>query len=192
MAGTEFLDELGHLERRAFEADWAEARDRFGDQASAEQLARTPAQRRADALVEMARRSAAMPVGARLPRPLITVLSGYGAFSRTCELADGTVIAPADVVALLGQADVERIVFDGPSRVIDVGVRRRFFDGALRRAIEVRDRHCQHPSGCDVVAAQCHIDHIVAWAEGGLTTQDNGRCYCPVHNRQRVSERAPP
>jgi hypothetical protein len=123
---------------------------------------------------------------------LITILVGHGAFSRTCELADGTVIAPGDVVPLLGDADIERIVFDGPSRVIEVGARRRFFEDALRRAIEVRDRHCQHPSGCDVPAAQCQIDHIVPWAHGGLTTQDNGRCYCPVHNRQRVSERAPP
>src|SRR5205807_3336075 len=99
--------------------------------------------------------SRAMPANAQRARPLITVLAGYGAFSRTCELADGTVISPADVVPLLGDADIERIVFDGPSRVIDVGVRERFFTGALRRAIEVRDRHCTHASGCDVPAEHC-------------------------------------
>jgi hypothetical protein len=43
---------------------------------------------------------------------------------------------------------VERIVFDGPSRVTDVGVRRRLFEGATRRVIEVRDRECFHPL-CD-------------------------------------------
>ena len=86
-------------------------------------------------------------------------------------------------------------MFDGPSRVIDVGVRERFFTGALRRAIEVRDRHCQHRSGCDVPPDRCHIDHIVPYAESGLTVRCNGRCYCPVHNRQRVGEggaRPPP
>ncbi|MCU1460906.1 MAG: hypothetical protein JWO37_981, partial [Acidimicrobiales bacterium] len=103
------------------------------------------------------------------------------------------VISPAEVVAYLGEADVERIVFDGPSRVIDVGVRRRFFGGATRRAIEVRDRTCTHPSGCDVAAEACEIDHIVPWSRGGLTTQANGRCLCAVHNRRRnAEERAPP
>ena len=75
-------------------------------------------------------------------------------------------------------------MFDGPSRVIDVGVRQRFFTGALRRAIEVRDRHCQFP-GCDVPAEDCQIDHKTRYTDGGLTTQDNGRCYCATHNRQR-------
>ena len=46
-----------------------------------------------------------------------------------------------------------------------MGVRRRFFRGALRRAIEVRDRRCTHPSGCDVPAERCDIDHIVPLAE---------------------------
>jgi hypothetical protein len=133
----------------------------------------------------MAQRSRSMPADAQMPRPLITVLTGYGAFSRICELADGTVVAPGAVVPLLGEADIERIVFDGPSRVIDVGVRRRFFAGATRRAIEVRDRHCTHPSGCDVPAERCDIDHIVPYAEGGLTVQDNGRCLCGFHNRLR-------
>jgi hypothetical protein len=137
----------------------------------------------------MARRSASVPDGAEAPRVLLTILAGEGRFASICELADGTVIAPGDVAPLLERADIERIMFDGPSRVIDVGVRRRFFTGALRRAIEVRDRHCQHPSGCDVPAERCHVDHIRPYAEGGLTTQANGRCYCGFHNRQREARR---
>jgi 5-methylcytosine-specific restriction endonuclease McrA len=60
----------------------------------------------------------------------------------------------------------------------------------LRRAIEARDRHCQHPSGCTVTAEHCHIDHIVPYAQGGLTTQDNGRCACPKHNLDRNNDPA--
>ena len=190
ITGTEFLGELLRLEQELFEADWARARADNGPNAIPEDLPRTAPQRRADALVEMARRSRAMVPGSQYPRPLFTVLCGYGSFSRMCELADGTIVSPSQVVPLLGDADIERIVFDGPSRVIDVGVRRRFFTGALRRAIEVRDRYCQHPSGCDVPAAQCHIDHIEPYSEGGLTVQGNGRCLCPVHNHQRVGEHA--
>jgi hypothetical protein len=53
------------------------------------------------------------------------------------ETLNRTVIAPADLARVLDRADIERVVFDGPSRVIDVGVTRRFFTGATRRAVEV-------------------------------------------------------
>ncbi|HMQ24548.1 MAG TPA: hypothetical protein PKA98_01055 [Acidimicrobiales bacterium] len=43
---------LERHERRLFEQDWADARARFGDAATRRDRARTPAQRRADALVE--------------------------------------------------------------------------------------------------------------------------------------------
>ena len=79
---------LKRIEHELFEADWAEARARVGDGVGLADLARTPAQRRADAMVEMARRSAAMPAGARLPEPLFSVLVGWETFAgRICELA---------------------------------------------------------------------------------------------------------
>ncbi len=192
IAGTIPLNELARLEGQLFEADWAEARAANGDQATESQLSRTAGQRRADAFVEMAKRSAAMDPDAVMPRPLFTVLVGYDSFSRTCELSSGTVVAPAQLVPYLTDTDIERIVFDGPSRVIDVGVRQRFFTGALRRAIQVRDRHCTHPSGCDVPAEQCEIDHEVPYSEGGLTTQGNARCACRGHNVQRNNRPDPP
>jgi hypothetical protein len=185
IAGTTVLNELHRLERKLFEDDWAQARAEHGERATAADLPRTSDQRRADALAEMARRSAAHDPHSVMPRPLFTVLVGYDAFSKVCELGDGTVVTPRQLVPYLSDADVERVVFAGPSRVIDVGVRQRFFTGALRRAIQVRDRHCTHPSGCDVPAEQCDVDHIVPYSRGGLTTQANGRCRCSVHNRQR-------
>ena len=134
---------------------------------------RTAAQRRADALVEMATRSRTARPGGLRPRPLLTILTGDDTFARVCELADGTVIAPGQIVPLLSEADIERVVFDGPDRVISVS-RRRTFTGALRRAIEVRDRHCQHPSGCDEPADRCDVDHIQPYSDGGPTSLDNG------------------
>jgi hypothetical protein len=47
---------------------------------------------------------------------------------------------------LADDAHIERIIFDGPSGVIDVG-EARSFTGATRRAIELRDRHCQVGDG---------------------------------------------
>ncbi len=99
-----------------------------------------------------------------------------------CELATGTVIAPGQVVPLLSDAELERVVFDGPDRVIAVS-RKRSFTGAVRRAIEVRDRYCQHPSGCDEPATRCDVDHIQPSTDGGITSQDNGQLGCWPHNR---------
>ena len=181
---------LGRIEDELFAADWAEARARLGDGVCADALGRTPAQRRADALVEMARRAMAVASGARLPEPLFSVLVGYETFAgRICELADGTVLAPGALVDWLGEGWVERMVFDGPDRVQNIGVRRRIFTGATRRAVEVRDREC-FSEFCDTAAEDCQIDHIEPWSAGGLTVDDNGRPACAYHNRRRPKSRA--
>jgi hypothetical protein len=99
-----------------------------------------------------------------------------------CELANGQVITPGTLIPWLGAAEVETILFDGPTTIISVSKRRRF-TGALRRAIQVRDRHCQHPSGCDEPADRCDVDHTVPVARNGPTSQFSGRLECWPHNR---------
>jgi 5-methylcytosine-specific restriction endonuclease McrA len=189
--GTIVLDEHARIEHELFQADWAVARNTYGKDCGADKLARTATQRRADALVEMARRSAACPTGARRTRPLVSVLVGYETFKgHLCELADGTPLTRDHLLPLLAEADIERIVFDSPSQVIDVGRRERFFTGALRHAIEIRDRHCQH-DGCDVPAEYCQIDHKTPYTRGGETTEANGRAHCGTHNRRRNRTLAP-
>jgi hypothetical protein len=176
---------LKRIEEELFEADWAEAKARLGEGVSGADLARRPAQRRADALVEMARRASAMPAGARLPQPLVTVLVGLETFTgRVCELATGTVVTPGSMLPWLTEAYVERVVFDGPDRVKNVGVRRRLFTGATRRAVEVRDREC-FSEFCHEPAEDCDIDHVRPFGAGGLTVDGNGRPACPFHNRKR-------
>jgi hypothetical protein len=95
---------------------------------------------------------------------------------------DGPAVGAVEEPAL--GADVERIVFDGRSRVLDVGAHRRFYEGADRRAIIVRDRACFHPT-CDEVPARPEIDHHLEASRGGPTTLDNGRLGCRFHNNQR-------
>ncbi len=51
IGGTIVADELKRREQELFAADWAEAKARMGENVSATDLARTPALRRADALV---------------------------------------------------------------------------------------------------------------------------------------------
>jgi hypothetical protein len=192
VSGAVVATALGRIEAELFSADWADARARAGQAVSSADLARTPAQRRADALVEMARRAGAVPAGARMPEPLFTVLVGYETFAgRICELADRSVVAPGALAGWLGQGWVERVVFDGPDRIRNVGVRRRIFTGATRRAVEVRDLECFHDF-CEVPAEQCQIDHVEPWSAGGLTVEENGRAACGHHNRNRNHRRGPP
>jgi hypothetical protein len=185
----EILDvTLRVIEQELWEADWADAKDRLGRDPLAHELARTPKQRRHDALVEMAKRARTAPKDGRRPEPLFTVLVGEDRFNELCELWSGTVIPPAALAPFMSDGWVERVVFDGPSRVIDVGVRRRIFTGATRRAVAVRDRvntgSC-FDELCDSPIEHCQIDHIREYTAGGLTVQLNGRCACGFHNRLR-------
>ena len=178
-------DELSRIEGELFDQEWKEAKARLGRDPHRDELARRPWQRRADAMVEMAIRSRTAPPGGRRPEPLFTVLVGYEMLSGPIlELANGIVLTPGELVPYLDQAWIERVVFDSPSRVIDVGVARRLFTGATRRAVEVRDRYCFDPS-CDIPAHLCQIDHIVPYSKGGPTIMSNGRPACGYHNRNR-------
>ena len=170
IGGTIVIDELTRLERELYLTDQRDG------------VTRTASQRRSAALVEMATRSATAPADGRRPRPLFTILAGDETLSHLCELGSGTVIAPGQLVDWMGDADLETVLFDGPSTVISVS-HRRTFTGALRRAVQVRDRHCQHTSGCDVPADQCDVDHIVPHSLDGPTSQFNGKLECTPHNR---------
>ena len=180
--------ELERIEAELFAADWAAAKEVHGEATTVADLARTPRQRRHDALVEMAVRSATAPAGGKRPQPRLSILVGYDAFKQVCELADGTLISPASAASLLDDAVIERIVLDGASRVLDIG-HARSFTGAARRAVEIVERHCSGP-GCEVPADRCEIDHIWRYADGGPTRPDNGQTRCGPHNRQR--ENPPP
>ncbi|MGH9213283.1 MAG: DUF222 domain-containing protein [Acidimicrobiales bacterium] len=179
--GAEFLEALTRITDELYRNDWESARAVHGDDTRNEHLARTPAQRRADALAEMARRAMTAPAHGKRPRPLVTVHVGTGTVERMCELASGAVIAPGLLVPHLGHADIERIIYGPGKRVIELSKRARFFRGGLRRAIELRDRWCFHPT-CKVPAERCHIDHLDPVCHGGFTTQENGRSACDTHN----------
>jgi hypothetical protein len=190
ISGAIVAKELKRLEQELFEADWAEAKERLGRDPHVDDLARTPAQRRADAMIEMAVRSASVPADGRRPEPLFTVVIDYPTFlGRIHQLEQGPVVTPGSLLPWLDTATFERIIF-GPKKRAECSVTSRFFTGATRRAIEVRDLQCQHEF-CDLSAERCEMDHIVPWSQGGLTEQENGQVLCRYHNRMRY-ERPPP
>jgi len=196
VSGSIVSAELNRLERQLFDADCAEAAERLGRRPRIDELTRTSGQRRADALVEMATRSAAAPADGIRPAPLFSVFVGYETIKgRICELENGTVLSPSALVPWMDSAYFERAIFSLGGRV-DVSVRARLFSGGTRRAIELRDRICTHPY-CYEPAENCQGDHIEPYAQGGATTQENGRLLCGFHNRLRNQrgdrrERPPP
>lgn len=154
-------------------------------------VTRSPAERRAAALVEMAIRANTAPAGGKRPEPLLMLVVGAESMSRLCELACGTVITPGLLVPHLTALRIQGIVFDD-SRPIPAMSTSRTFTGWMRRAIQVRDRHCQHPAGCDEPITRCDVDHILPHARGGQTSYVNGRLRCQTHNRNPIyGDRAP-
>src|SRR3546814_9865076 len=117
------------------------------------------------------------------PRSTLTAtLFPYTTLFRS--LWNRTSITPGTAAKWLTAADVERIIFDGKSRVIDVGAQRRFFRGADRRALQLENRTCWHPT-CDEIPQRPQVDHIHEWSKGGTTTRTNGRWGCNFHNEER-------
>lgn len=189
ISGAVVKNELARIEQRLFEEDCKAAEARLGRRPHVTELDRNPRQRRADALVEMARRSYSLRDDTPHPRPLITVVIDHPTLQRICQLADGTHLTPGEAVPLFRDCDIERVVF-GPGTRAEVSPTRRFYTGATRRAVEIRDLECTFPT-CHQPYEHCEIDHIQPWAQGGPTTQANGRLACPHHNRSRPRSQLP-
>src|SRR5579859_6043707 len=149
---------------------------------------RTPRQRRADALTEIVVH--AMDEG-KLPkcngvRPHITVTT-------TLEGLKGELGAPASHLENgmpISSVTVQRLACDGclsrmlmaDSQVIDVGRATRAISPSQRRALRVRDKHCQFP-GCDRPVSWTNPNHIEFWARGGPTNLPNLISLCWFHHR---------
>ncbi|MGH9212838.1 MAG: DUF222 domain-containing protein [Acidimicrobiales bacterium] len=109
IGGQEVAEALRRICDEMLSADRQAARALHGPHCGDDVLERTPPQRRADALVELARRAMAMQAGARTPRPLVSVLVGYETFRGPVrETFNGTVLTPGQIARVLTEADIER------------------------------------------------------------------------------------
>ena len=146
---------------------------------------RTPRQRRADALSDLARTfldSGAAP-GSEKPHLLVLTdldaLQGHG--GGVHETASGQVLTPNQVRETACDSVVNRIVFGADSQPIDIGRTTRVVPPSMRKALIARDRHCQHP-GCDRPSQWCDAHHIWHWADGGPTALWNLILLCRYHH----------
>jgi hypothetical protein len=76
-----------------------------------------------------------------------------------------------------------RIVLAAHAVPLDVGQTKRTYSAALRRAVLVRDRHCQWP-GCTLRASWCEVHHRIWYADGGPTSLTNAVTLCVFHHHE--------
>ena len=196
IGGVEFTEIFGHYVEAEFEADWAEARSRVGEGATMLDLRRTQSQRRADALLAMARAAAACPPWSERPLPLVNYLIDDATYDATlageridplryrdvvCRSQSGHELNPSDIVKLSMVGYVRRVVYDAQSVVIDLGRKQRLFKGASREAVMLLATGCAW-AGCDAKAEWCQADHSISWKQHGATVPRNGGPLCKRHN----------
>jgi hypothetical protein len=144
---------------------------------------RTPAQCRADALVEICRRYQQPQGETSHPVPQITVTIPWN----TLQTGKGVVDTPAGPITaeagrrLACDATISRIILDPEGTPVEAGRAPRVPPPAMRRALALRDQHCTWP-GCDRPAHWCDAHHIIHWANGGKTELANLRLLCPQHH----------
>ena len=201
--GAEILALLERAEKAEWDKDWADARRVHGAAATDADLARTPDQRRHDALVALLRRGAANPAGTE-PRPVLNVIVTLAELQRLLAEAAGLPVEPVDPTTvtpdsgprlldgtpLTGQQTLElalrgfirRIVVDPAGRPVAISSRQRCFTGPLRDILLGLARTCRFP-GCDTPAHRCELDHIEPWRTVQETHAANGWPLCDHHQK---------
>ena len=150
---------------------------------------RTRAQQAGDALVQLcdnALASGSLPI-LRGHKPHVGVLIDHEDLMDTTTGAGagrtgfGGVISAAKARWLACDGNVTRIVIGPEGQPLDLGQTTRLFPPHLRRALEVRDRHCVF-AGCDAPSHWCDAHHVIHWIDGGDTDLDNGALLCERHH----------
>jgi hypothetical protein len=147
---------------------------------------RSPAQRRADALVEVCRwfldHQHQKPGGRHRPHLNVIInlkdlLAGKGG-----RAVDGTELGAAVTQALACDSVLHRVLMKGRSTILDYGTSTRTIPAPLWNALVIRDEHCRFP-GCDRPHAWSDAHHVVHWARGGETKLSNLLLLCRRHHR---------
>jgi hypothetical protein len=146
---------------------------------------RSPRQRRADALADLARTFLDSGEASGSEKPHVLVLTDLAALQGSGggihETSNGQVLTPNQVRETACDAVINRVVFGPDSQPLDLGRTTRVVPPSMRRALIARDRHCRH-KGCDRPAQWCDAHHIIHWADGGPTALWNLKLLCRYHH----------
>ncbi|MEV6266393.1 DUF222 domain-containing protein [Kribbella sp. NPDC051936] len=88
-------------------------------------------------------------------------------------------LSAATIRRLACDANIIPLVLGSNSEPLDVGRRVRLVTGAMRRALDARDRGCVV---CGAPPVMCDAHHLVSWIDGGDTKVDNLALLCRRHH----------
>jgi hypothetical protein len=151
---------------------------------------RSPARRRADALVEAARMllNTRMLPTAGGQRPHLNITINYNDLKTETGTADldNTDAGISAAAARRHACDAHIIphVLGNHSEPLDIGRASYSVPTPMRRALIVRDKGCAFP-GCDRPPGWCEAHHIQSWLDGGSTALSNLVLLCN-HHHERV------
>jgi hypothetical protein len=143
---------------------------------------RTPAQRRHDALVDVARfflDHQRTRLGGR-HRPHLNVVVDIDALHGGGTV-DGTPLDAVTVARLVCDSALHRVVMAGRSTILDYGTATRTTPVNLWNALVVRDGGCRW-AGCDRAPEWCEAHHVQWVSNGGPTRPDNQALLCSRHH----------
>jgi hypothetical protein len=149
------------------------------------ETARSPAQRRGDALVDICRRFLDHQQTRRggRHRPHLNVVATLDDLQRQGRgrLVDGSILDGTTVQRLFCDAGVHRVITHGRSSILDYGTTTRTVPANLYNALVIRDRHCRFP-GCDRPPDWTEAHHIQWITHGGPTALHNLVLVCSRHH----------
>jgi hypothetical protein len=120
-------------------------------------------------------------------KPLIHIVMPYstliGDDDQPCELVGHGPIPAGQAREAAADGVWRRLVTDPLSgTLLDHGRSTYHPPAALADHVRARDVYCRFP-GCHRKAVDAELDHVVAWADGGTTSEDNLGAYCTHHHR---------
>jgi hypothetical protein len=77
---------------------------------------------------------------------------------------------------------------DGPSLPLDIGYAETV-PASIRRAVRLRDKHCQWAGRCSQPAAACEVHHTKHKANGGMTSLKDCVLLCRYHHHVMIHRR---
>jgi hypothetical protein len=151
---------------------------------------RTRAQQLGDAFVQLA--DTALAAGnlpfLRTVKPHVFVTIGIDDFADphtgpgAARTGFGAQISAARARWLACDGSISRIVIGPEGQPLDLGRTKRVYPPHLRKAVELRDRHCVF-AGCHAPTHWCDVHHVLEWVlDDGPTSVDNGALLCEMHH----------
>src|SRR4051794_2804731 len=175
------LDAVGGEKLAAALESFVQADRRAGDR-------RTRAQQLGDALVQLADVAVAsgrLPLLRTVkPQLIVTIaladLLDPATGPAAAETGFGAILSAARARWAACDATLTRIVLGPDGLPLNHGRTRRLVSPQLRRAVELRDRHCVF-AGCHAPTHWCDVHHLLEWINGGQTCLENSALLCERH-----------